>query len=262
MRDTILVIAPSAGGKTEVLNILRAHPWLTHIPHVFKPLSDSHTIVTRMYEDDLQNHGRGHYHAWSTKEERWNGHTHRNYTVDPDKPFTLTGNDVAHNFVLDFFEGLRQLPKTGELRFAELSGGVNTNDFSEPASKTDLSFGTYARMLRRGQFPKEGLSRVIAVIHTETDNDVRERLNKGRMIPSPEEIENGTGSWPLGPEAMKIFGEDDFYELEPLLQEMEIPHIYTIPNDGGILLREGVEYHIPKIQQSWEGATGRRKEIR
>ena len=43
-RDVVLVVGPSACGKTEALNILRRFADESEIPHVQKPLSDSHTI--------------------------------------------------------------------------------------------------------------------------------------------------------------------------------------------------------------------------
>ncbi len=253
-RDTILVVGPSAGGKTESLNILRELVEERGIPHVFKPLSDSHTIIERMMEDDQKNYGRGHYHPTNTMEERRSGHTHEDYAVVPPIPFTLSGNEVGHAFIADFFHALANLPYTRELRFAELSGGRNTNDRYEPASRTDLSFTTYARFLREGKFNAHGLSRVLAVIHPETDESIRQKLNSARIVPSEVQIDRGTASWPLGVEAMRIFGEDDYYALEPLVHEKKIPFVFTIPNDGGRLLREGIEFRLPEILQSWEGS--------
>ena len=254
-RDTILVVAPSAGGKTESLNIIREIVGRLGLPQEFKPHSDSHTILDRMYEDDRENHGRGHFHSWVN--DKRNGHRHRDYETDKPIPFTLHGNDVAHKFIFDFFTGLRDLPCTGELRYAELSGGINTNHFEDPASGTDLSFATYNQMLRLGRFPKEGLRRVLAVIHPETDEDVRKSLNSSRGQPTPEQIDLGTASWQLDEGAMKIFGRDDFFALEQLFQELGVPHVYTLPNDGGRLLREGLEFRIPAILESlhdvWDG---------
>lgn len=264
-RDTILVVAPSAGGKTESLNIIRELVGKLNLPQVFKPHSDSHTILDRMFEDDRNNHGRGHYHPWV--KNKWNGHDHRDPGAGEPIPFTLTGNAVAHKFIFDFFEKLRDLPQTGEIRYAELSGGINTNSFDEPASSTDLSFATYKQMLRLDRFSKAGLSRVLAVIHPETDDDVRKALNISRDKPTPEQIELGTASWQLDEGAMKIFGGDDFFALEPLFHEMGVPHVYTLPNDGGRLLHESIEFRLPAILQSsreiWSGgeAGNHRKEI-
>mgnify|MGYP001573080498 CR=1 FL=1 len=253
-RDTILVIAPSAGGKTEILNIIREDVGNRGLPHVYKPLSDSHTILDRVEEDDKDNYGRGHYHTWTL--DKRNGHVHRNYRDDPMLPFTLSGNAVAHKFIQDFFYNLRNVPQTGELRFAELSGGVNTNGYDEPASQTDLSFAMMNQLLRQGRFSKDGLSRVLAVIHPQTDDEVRFALNSSRNIPTDREIDQGTASWPLSQEAMNIFGVDDFYALEPLFFEMQIPHVYTVTNDGGTLLRGEIEYRLPAILRGWEGWSG------
>lgn len=254
IRDTILVVGPSAGGKTEALNIIRELVEYLGLPQVYKPLSDSHTILKRVEEDDRENYGRGHYHDWTT--DKWNGHEHRDYISQPMIPFTLSGNIVAHNFIRDFFLNLKDLPQTKQLRYAELSGGANINDFSDPASQTDLSFATMDMLLRRGMFPQEGLQRVLAVIHPQTDDDVRFMRNRSRTTPTQAEIDLGTASWQLSKEGMNIFGKDDFFYLEPLLSESRIPHVYTVVNDDGPILRAEIEYRLPAIVGGWEGWHG------
>lgn len=261
-RDTILVISPSAGGKTKTLNIIREWFLDAHIPHIFKPHSDSHTILERMYADDNEG-GKHHYHPWCKGVTE--GHSHTN--GEPMIPFTLAGNKIAHGMMLDFFSELALLPASGDIRFAEWSGGKNINDPSEPASRADLSFTTIGEMLRKGQLPSAGLNRVLAVLHPSTDDELRQKLNSGRHTPSEEEIVLGTASWQLDDTAMKIFGTDDFDVLIPLFNERGIPHIHTIQNDGRDSLIEGLELVVPGILLTWsetwhgrEGTAFRRKE--
>lgn len=262
MRDTILVVSPSAGGKTEALNVLRQEALARGISLEFKPLTDAHTILDRMYEDDEQG-GRNHYHPWCPGEI--NGHSHD--VEHPTIPFTYTGNEPAHAMLGDFFNGLAQLPYTGSLRFAEWSGGININEWSEPASRVDISFATCAEFLRKGTFNRTGLSRILAVIHPETDEEVRFALNNNRHLPTPEEIEYGTASWPLSDTAMRIFGRDDFAAVVPVLLEAGVSRnrIYTIYNDGDGKFSEQLKVVSTEILSTWRGGEnpyndrGRRK---
>ena len=190
-RDTILVIGPSACGKTHLLILLRREIADTHrLPHEFIPLSDSHTILDRVREDDRLG-GRHHYHPWTRGMD-----THDHLNNPEIIPFTLAGNRIGHAFIRDFFQGLVQLPCTGVIRYAEWSGGKNTNVREDPASRTDLSFETITRLMRKGNIPAEGLNRVLVAIHIETPREYRLRLNESRSIPTADEIKFGLASWP------------------------------------------------------------------
>lgn len=235
-RDTILVAGAFASGKTYILNYLRGEARKRGIPFEQIPLSDSHTILERMLEDDQFTQGRNHYHVWCPGEIHGHSHDREHPTI----PFTLAGNVVAHAMIHDYFEELRDLPYDGQLRFAEWGGGVNTNDCSDPAQKTDLSFQTVGRMLRDGKLPNEGLRRVIAVIHPKTSDLLRMELNSGRHLPSQEEIRLGTASWPINATGMKITGDDDFDLIEGLFVHFGCP-IYTAINDGSDRFREQLQ---------------------
>jgi hypothetical protein len=224
-RDTILVIGPSASGKTHVLNCLRDEAAALGIPLEEKPITDSHTIRDRMLQDDTTG-GFGHYH----NPEEVSGHNHK--LGQPTVPFTLIGNKIPHGMMDDFFTLLMNHSQDGKLHFAEWSGGINTNNENEPASSADLSFTTIGRMLKEGKLPRQGLERVLAVIHPITPEEVRQLLNKNRKVPTPDEIEFGRASWFLQPAAMKIFGRDDAQILDELFRESGIERIYHVPNDG------------------------------
>ncbi len=76
-RDVILVIGPSASGKTHVLNLLRGEITGTFgLQHELIPLSDSHTILDRIREDDTRG-GRHHYHPWTRGKDTHDLFQHR-----------------------------------------------------------------------------------------------------------------------------------------------------------------------------------------
>lgn len=252
-RNIIVVAGPSATGKTWTLNILRN---LTHthgIPFEFRPHSDSHTIFDRMLEDDNAG-GYNHYHEWCPQTK---GHRHRDEVTHPHVPFTLAGNYIADAMGHDFFSGLMLLPY-GRLQFAEWSGGDNTNHRRDPASETDLSFLRQAERLRSGELPSDGLQRVLTVIHPITPDGLRLALNDGRFsqLPTEQEQDLGTRSWPLGESAMRIFGRDDFHNIEHVLTALDISviHIY---NDGGDSLQRGLEQKAPALFESLTDGEGK-----
>lgn len=248
-RDVILVIGPSASGKTHVLNLLRREIAETYgLPHEIVPLSDSHTILDRVREDDRLG-GRHHYHSWSRDMDSHNHADHPEII-----PFTLAGDRIGHAFIRDFFQGLANLPHTGVIRYAEWSGGKNTNPREDRASLTDLSFQTITRLIRQGRIPAEGLDRVVAAIHVDTSREYRMHLNEDRSMPTAAEIKFGYASWPLDQAGMNIFGEDDFLNDTPsLLNEHKIPFIRTLHNNlDGSLDRE-LRSVLPEIVSQWAG---------
>lgn len=259
-RDAILVVGPSASGKTFLLNHLRKVITDVYgLPHELKSLSDSHTILARVREDDMTG-GFHHYHPWDSEKKL--GHTHE---IHPEiVPFTLAGNLIAHAFMRDFFIELTGLPRTGVLRFAEWSAGTNMNDRSDPAYLTDLSFATIGRLLMNGSIPSEGLQRILAVLHVSTNSEYRWQLNKNRTIPSEHEIAMGTASWPLDESAMRIFGGDDFnVGARSILQAHNIPVIKTLHNTGEQHMEYELERILPKIVGLWHGGeTGNISSIR
>jgi hypothetical protein len=240
-RDTILVIGPSASGKTATLNYIRQYAELNGIHHEFTVLSDAQTIVEHMLLDD-KNGAENHTHPWCVQGK---GHTHD--TGGDRFPFAVTGNRIIHGMMYDFFTRLAEQPYTEQLRYAEWSGGKNVNPPENPASATDVSFETMARKLRSGELPVQGLLRVAAVIHPWTDPAIRLSLNEQRDNPTPEQIKFGTASWRLDMTAMKIFGEDDFDALRPLLEASGIPAILTVENTGDEQFLLALEGHCAKL---------------
>ena len=251
IRDTIIVAGPSACGKTEALNNLRKIIGIEYkLPQEFTPLSDSHTILACVREDDASG-GKHHYHPWMTQEERLvGGHNHANH---PElTPFTLAGREIGFAFMGDFFKELMNLPHDdGLIKYAEWSGGINVNKPEDPASRTDVSFTTIARLLLDGTFPAAGLERVKGIIHVATTRDDRNQLNDQRGVPTEDDIRFGLASWQLDRTAMNIFGKDDFRNMNTmaLFQRYHIPFVTTIYNDRKQSLENGlrrmlIEEHI------------------
>lgn len=258
-RDTILVAGPSACGKTKALNQLREE--LSHLGVAYDhiPLTDSHTIVDRMLEDDRVNNGRGHYHPWCEGDVSGHDHLNGHATL----PFTLAGESIATNMMIDFWKGLYSLPQDGNIHLAELSAGVNINPDSEPASRTNLSFETLVKRLMDGTYPSAGLSRVRAIIHPQTDDEERLILNLHRGIPSEKEIVEGTASFVLSPTAMKIFGRDDFSPFFSTYasETHDIP-IYSFLNDGEpATIEKAVKTAVPEVIHGFGGIEGNRRGI-
>lgn len=256
-QDIFLVVGPSAAGKTEILNALRNICSLHRIPYVATAASDSHTILDRMREDDRDG-GSNHTHGWC--ETYSQGHEH--FNSESTIPFTVTSNIIPNLMYGDFFRLLGRLPHTNQLRFAEWSGGVNTNPREEPASFADLSFGRIARKLFDGEYDSSWISRIRAIIHPITDWETRYALNASRGMPSPWQIQEGTASWKLSDAAMNIFGEDDFEAIQHEFLSREVP-VYEIHNDGDEGLREAL--HVlkselfPNYYGSIEGQKGGRR---
>lgn len=233
-QDIFLVVGPSAAGKTEILNDLRKACWIQQIPYVATAVSDAHTILDRMTEDDREG-GTNHTHNWCEQYSQDHGH----FNSEPTLPFTVTSNVIPDRMYHDFFRLLARLPQTDQLRFAEWSGGVNTNERREPASFADLSFGRIAGKLFRGEYDTSWIPRIRAIIHPITDRETRFALNAGRGIPSPWQIGEGTASWPLSDTAMNIFGEDDFASIQHEFLSRGVS-IHEVPNGGDQGLRDGL----------------------
>lgn len=257
-QDIFLVVGASSAGKTAILNDLRDTCGLHRIPYVTTAASDSHTILDRMREDDRDG-GSNHTHNWCEKHSQGHGH----FAGEAILPFTVTSNAVPDLMYADFFSLLARLPHTDQLRFAEWSGGVNTNVREEPASFANLSFGRIAGKLFRGEYEASWIPRVRAIIHPITDWETRFALNAGRGMPSPWQIGEGTASWPLSDAAMNIFGEDDFASIQHEFQIRGVP-VYEIPNDGDQGLKRelhAIKHELfPNYYESIEQPRGRRQE--
>lgn len=226
VQDIIVVVGPSAAGKTEILNDFRGSCRIHGIPYVAKAVSDSHTILDRMRDDDRDG-GRHHTHDWC--KDKADGHSH--LRGEPTLPFTVTSNRIPDLMYGDFFTQLATLPQTREIWFAEWSGAKNTNPPEEPASRADLSFNRIGRKLFWEEYDDSWLPRVRGIIHPITDPALRLSLNATRGIPSSCQIEYGTASWPLTEIGMKIFGEDDFDSIAATFALRGIP-VFSFTNDG------------------------------
>lgn len=231
-RDLILVIGSTATGKTRILTEIRNYVAMQSIPQKTAALSDAQTIVEHMLLDDERG-GHNHYH------EEW-CHNASSHIHDADHPpipefqfpFTVTSDVIPTNMLSDFFDRLQRLPHTGELRYAEFAGGVNINPTDDLASKADLSYERANYLFRTGVFPKEGLRRVLAVIHPVMDFSLRLQLNRNRTLITNRELYEGTKSFVLSDTVMHTFGEDDAEALFPLFREMGIPFMRTFRNEG------------------------------
>ena len=230
-KDTILITGRSAAGKTTIIRQLNKFIDEFAILRYQTALSDSQTIMERVVKDDQQG-GFHHTHPWIKPSDKAR-HTHDS-PEKPTVPFTLTDNAIANLMMRDFFKVLALLPHDDGIKFAEWAGGVNTNDIYEPAARVDLSYSTITSLLRQDKLPSFGLERVVAVIHVQTADELRFKLNGRRSPPTEEEVTAGTASFPLEAAAMNIFGTDDFSELaEPFLRnEIGIPFIFELTNDG------------------------------
>lgn len=257
--DIILVVGPSAAGKTDVLNDLRESCRIHGIPYMAKAVSDAHTILDRMREDDREG-GHHHTHDWCARAIQ--GHTH--LRREPTLPFTVTSNIIPDRMYSDFFARLATLPQTAETWFAEWSGGINTNPPEEAASRADFSYGRIGKKLFWEEYDDSWIPRVRAIIHPVTERSVRFALNAKRGIPSEWQIEYGTASWPLTDTGMNIFGEDDFETIRHQFFRVGIP-VYEIRNDGDngfrrelhAIKRDLFPHHFQSVERH---TTGRRPE--
>lgn len=250
VKDTILVASPSAGGKTFLLNYFRKLANEGNIPYNPVPLSDAQTIAHHMREDDKRG-GLNHYHPWTEKKI---GHVHHSLELHPEFPFSLYGNVIADAMLGDFFQQLRDLPHNGNLHFAEWAGGGNINSDSEPAHTVDLSFEGVAKKLEQRFFTPDGLDRVLAVIHPYADRDTRLLLNSQRTVPTEEQIKFGTASWQLDPIGMRIFAEDDFHAVVPLLRDRGIA-FHTVINAGTHDIEGSARAIIEPVFDTWKKTT-------
>lgn len=173
----------------------------------------------------------GHNHTHPKFGYEATGHHHDQGV--PRTPFTLTGNNILTAMQEDFFDNVTY-SNEDILQIAELTFGVNGNDSSNIASRSDSSATWIAERLQSGELNNQCLSRIFAAIHIATPFEIRLRLNERRLLypPTQKEIDDGLASWGLDPYGMRIFQGDDGYALEELFREAGIPHILTIPNDG------------------------------
>lgn len=246
-RNIILVAGPSASGKTHALNTIRHEIREFRLAHEFIPISDSHTILDRVREDDARG-SQNHYHPW---EGGGIGHNHDSH---PEiTPLTLAGYEIGVAFMQDFFDALSYVPDDGVIHYAEWSGGKNINPPDDPASRADISFTTISRLLREGTITSTGLDRVLAVLHMEATREHRILLNESRGNPSDNMIRQGRASWKLDATAMRIFGEDDFLAAIPVLQGHGIPLIRTIHNKGRDEVQQELHAVLPEILSLWQG---------
>ncbi len=224
-RNIIIIAGQNAVGKTTTFNVLTQEAKQTKIPYEPRPFSDLFFMLNTLKEDDRQG-GFNHYHECCAQKE--GGHNHSN--GEAELPFTINNNKLIDAMFFDFFTALT-ISRTDRFLFIEWTGGRNINLPNEPASRADFSFERIGRMLQEGSLPSAWLERVYAVIHPTADNSTRHALNERKHTASLEEIATGTVSPIKSSVVLDIFGEDDFFHVESLLQNRGIP-IYPIKNDA------------------------------
>ena len=229
-RDIVIVTGCNAVGKTTASNYLRKLVRSHGLPCENRIISDSQCLFQAMLEDDKDG---GLHHTHDCYENTTKGHTH-NFD-QPPFPFTITDNELPDRMRHYFFPKLETLPRTGNLWFAEWAAGVNTNPPENLISRVDYSYKKIDYLLREGDIPSTWLKRVKVVIHLKANYDVRRCLNEQRTIPSfarPEALEQGTASWLKDERVLRFYGDDDFFEIDSILRNANIP-IYTFTNNGG-----------------------------
>lgn len=223
-RDIVLVWGQHNAGIPQIVSQFKYRAGLRGVPFEDTVISDLPIAIDKVREDDTRG-GRHHYHSWCDGSTE--GHAHGFY--DEDRTFTVVGNEIIDAVQAAYFTELSNLPATGKLWFAELSGGENTNPFSEPAFRTDCSFKRLAGLLTGGSLPTNWMRRVLAVVHpVVTDDKVRYEINDIEYFESLE----GRGRTVLRGKSsqavMNIFGKDDFVHMERVFKTKQVPHIYHI----------------------------------
>jgi hypothetical protein len=270
-RNLIVLVGPSATGKTQGINALRKFLDGRDILYEPNSFTDARFILEEIKKDDRETGGQNHYHEWC--EGVTTGHTHEHN--EPDFGFTVTGQRIPTGMYRSFLKQLSEQRLQDRLYLAEWSGGVNGHPQDHPAGGVDYSFGRMREEMKAGTYPMEWTQRVLAVIHPWVPSfDKRTHLNNLRMgvNPSPEEVELGVRSWHLPPSAMELFHGDDFEtDLRPYLESHGLGgRIYSVENGGeDELLPGGENGYAARLQATFEtifsgfgkeGQSGRRPE--
>lgn len=213
-RDTILVTAPSSGGKSTYVGALQRLFAGCELYHV----TDTTSIVYGAQQDHALDFGRHHVHppefaqAYGIVPNSEGGHDHTSFPIGDSIfpfPFMVTDNFIRDEMMTHFWQTIAEQPRGG-IVLAELALGgnghaPNSEHFHADFSATSLvrNFGTV--------YPADGLSRLACVIHPVTDYGLRvERANVGR----PD----------INETVAKIFERDDIHELSAFLKKT-----YAVP---------------------------------
>ncbi len=239
-RDIIIVTGRNAVGKTTASNYLQKLATLHNIPYESRIIADSQCLFEAIQKDDRAE-GLHHTHDWCKPGEQ--GHVHD--LGQPVFPFTVTDNELPNRMRKRFFKKLTKLPGTDKFWFVEWAGGVNINS----DSPIDYSYAQVRCMLEERKLPNRWLKRVKAVIHVTAENEVRFALNKQRSVPfsaQPEAIEKGTAFWQKDERVLWFYGEDDFFEIEGLLEKASVTAC-MIENNGSNRFFEQLETEANQI---------------
>ena len=225
--DLIIITGPNATGKTTASNYLRSWLSLHEIPLESEIVSDAQFLLESLRLDDNRG-GFHHTHDWCEQDRR--GHNHSR--GEPEMPFINIDNENPNNMFRNLFKRLTFLPKADKLYLVECAGGVNTNPSEEACSQPDYSYSQVKKKLLEGIWSTEWLKRVWVVIHLQAEYSIRSILNERAYQPSLEEMEKGTSSWKRSETMLRLFGQDDFSEIEDLFRNAGIT-TYTLDNEGG-----------------------------
>lgn len=227
-RDLIMVMGQYSAGKPHIMAQLKELARSKGAALEEETTSDLPLLIDEVYKDDAIG-GYNHYHPWCT--EKTGGHNHS--LREPSSPFTVINNDIVDSMHKTYFETLSRLPSTGKLRFAEISGGENTNPFSEPAYQADFSFKRLVQAFNDSQLPTDWLDRVLAVIHPIVLSDqIRSYINDFEYIHSLDTKNREIVREKRDGIVLNMFGRDDFVYMNDLLKKHYVPHIYAIRHDG------------------------------
>lgn len=233
-RDIFIVTGCNSVGKTTATNHLRVLATQYKILHENIIIADSQCLFEAMQMDDLAG-GFHHTHEWCQPGTQ--GHSHNSNL--PLFPFTVTDNELPNKMRKQFFNKLTKLRRGDKYWFVEWAGGVNTNE----DSCIDYSYALVKCMLEDGVLSTKWLKRVKAILHVTAEYQVRFALNKNRSVPffpRSQAIENGTAFWQKDERVLRFYGQDDFIEIQGLLEKAGIK-VCTIKNNGSNLFFEDLE---------------------
>lgn len=233
MRNIILVTGPFADGKTKLIGVLQKEFRTRGIPFEQKIISDSPYMLEAVSWDDRETGGLNHMHSENGRPEK---HVHESGKA-LDFDFVVTGYAIQKRMFANFFRDLSRPRFDDKWYFAELAGGVNIHSSDHPAYLNDYSYKMMTQELRSRAYENAWINNLAYVIHPEVlEFSCRIDFNNGRKkhLPTAEEVELGTDSWPLPDIVMKNTGEDDFSFFQEYLVSRGFPQswIENIPNGG------------------------------
>ena len=228
-RDIIVIAGPAGSGKTTAIEISKKYLSSRNFSYEEEIINGFSILVEKVKADDRYG-GLNHYHLWCDKNT--NGHVHTGEET-PIFPFIVTGNCLWEGMLSEVMAGLSALPnKKNMIYFFELAGGVNINPKDEAASAVDHSFRKIKEGMEKNIFPSEWMRRSLAVIHTQTDFDIRCSLNQKKESGLDAVIEKTNTAFVYKlPTVMNIYGNDDFDEIRSVFKTNGIS-VHDVSNQG------------------------------